>query len=184
MTNGVKLMKKNLILAILLVTLVVVSRLVPHVWNVTPIMAVSLLVGAVLPRRWAFVVPLVAMLVSDVIIGFYDVGVMLTVYASFSVVALLGVWLRNLQPSRILVGSLASSTLFFLTTNFAVWATADWYSKTWSGLMLAYELGLPFFRNMALGDVVYTGVLFGTWAVVQNYVKSATLAKVAPVGVQ
>ncbi len=162
-------MFRNLIISVILIALVVVGRLIPHVWNVTPIIAVALLAGAVLPRRWAFVVPLLAMLISDIIIGFYNLPVMLTVYGSFTVVAFLGVYLKNMKPVQIVAASITSSTLFFLTTNFAVWATADWYPKTMDGLLLSYTLGLPFFRNMLLGDIIFSGVLFGVWALAVNY---------------
>ena len=168
-------MKKNIIITLVLVSLVVISRLIPHVWNVTPIVAVALLAGAVLPKKWSWAVPLIAMLVSDIVIGFYEVGVMSTVYFSFVLVALMGRWIQNFAPHKIIIASLASSTLFFITTNFAVWATADWYPKTWPGLALAYELGLPFFRNMALGDIIYTGVLFGLWAMTKNYIHNHNL---------
>ena len=152
--------KKNLVISLILIALVLVGRLLPHVWNVTPVIAVTLLAGAILPRWWAVAVPAVAMLISDLIIGFYHMPVMLTVYGSFIAVALFGVWLKNMQPSRIVLGSLASSTFFFLTTNFAVWASGTWYPKTLDGLMWAYTLGLPFFRNMMIGDVVFSGIVF------------------------
>lgn len=164
-------MKRNIILSLTLVALVVAARLVPHVWNVVPVAAAALLAGAVLPRRWAIGVPLVAMLISDSIIGFYHVPVMLTVYVCFAASALLGSWLKDMKPVKIIGTSLASSTLFFLVTNFAVWATADWYEKSWQGLALAYTLAIPFFRNTVLGDLIYTGVLFGAWVVVVNMIR-------------
>lgn len=159
-------MKRNLVISIILVLLVVVSRLVPHVWNVAPVAAVALLAGAILPHKWAFVVPVLGMLLGDFVIGFYHLPVMLTVYASFAIMAFVGTWLRKMQPHRLVLASLASSTFFFITTNFAVWATADWYPKTWEGLTLCYTLALPFFRNTMLGDLVFSGVLFGAWALV------------------
>jgi hypothetical protein len=166
-------MKKNLIISILLIILVVVSRLVPHVWNVAPVAAVALLAGAILPRQWAFVVPVVGMLLGDFIIGFYHLPVMLTVYASFALMTFVGTWLREMQPHRLLLASLASSTFFFITTNFAVWATADWYPKTWAGLQLCYTLALPFFRNTMLGDLVFTGVLFGAYLLIAHSLRES-----------
>lgn len=161
-------MKKNLIISIVLIGLVVAGRLMPHVWNVTPLIAVSLLGGYILPRKWAIGVPLVAMLVADLVIGFYHWEVMLTVYASLAAVSVFGSWIKQIKPHRVLAASLASSTFFFITTNFAVWAAGTWYPKTAAGLMLAYEMGIPFFRNMALGDLIFTGVMFGMWAVISH----------------
>src|SRR3989339_257117 len=161
-------MKNKFIIAIVLIGLVVVGRLVPHVWNATPVVAVSLLAGYILPRKWAIAVPLVAMFIADLSLGFYHLPVMLTVYGSFAIMTFIGSWIKRIKPHRLLIASLASSTFFFLTTNFAVWASGTWYPKTAAGLMLAYEMGIPFFRNMALGDLIFTGVMFGAWVLVQK----------------
>lgn len=170
-------MKRNIVVAIVLVIVAAAGRLTPHVWNVAPVAAVALLAGAVMPRKWAVAVPLVAMLLSDLVIGFYEVPVMLTVYSCFAVSALLGSWVKDMKPVKVLGASLASSTLFFIATNFAVWATADWYTKSWQGLMLCYTLAIPFFRNALLGDLFYTGVLFGAWALAYKAV--ANLKKIS-----
>ncbi len=163
-------MKRNLLISLVLVGLIVVSRLVPHIWNVAPVAAAALLAGAILPRKWALAVPMLGILVSDLIIGFYHLPVMLTVYACFILMVLGGRFIKLNNPLYWLSGSLASSTLFFLATNFAVWATANWYPKTWAGLQLCYTLAIPFFRNTMLGDLFFTAVLFGAWALVRQVV--------------
>src|SRR3989339_1327163 len=161
-------MKNKFIIAIVLIGLVVVGRLMPHVWNVTPVIAVALLAGYILPRKWAIAVPLIAMFVADLSLGFYHLPVMLTVYGSLAAMTFIGSWIKEIKPHKVLAASLASSTFFFLITNFAVWASGTWYPKTAAGLMLAYEMGIPFFRNMALGDLIFTGVMFGVWVLVQK----------------
>ena len=161
-------MKRNLVISTILIALIFVSRLVPHTWNVAPVAAAALLAGAILPRKWALSVPMLGMLLSDLVIGFYYAPVMLAVYACFAISALLGTWVKDMKPIKILSTSLASSTLFFIATNFAVWASADWYEKSWSGLTLCYALAVPFFRNTMLGDLIFTGVLFGVWELVYN----------------
>src|SRR3989344_1591264 len=163
-------MKNKIIISVVLIGLVVAGRLMPHVWNVTPIVAVSLLAGFILPRKWAVVVPVLAMFVADLSLGFYHLPVMLTVYGSLAIMTLFGSWIKEIKPHRVLAASLASSTFFFITTNFAVWASGAWYPKTASGLLLAYEMGIPFFRNMALGDLIFTGVMFGAWALLGRLV--------------
>ncbi|MBI4128010.1 MAG: hypothetical protein HY459_02970 [Parcubacteria group bacterium] len=164
-------MVRNPLIASLLILLIILGRILPHQWNVAPVAAAALLAGAILPRIWAIAVPFFGMLVSDFSIGFYEFPVMLSVYVSFIAAAFIGGWVRSFTPHRIVLASLASSTLFFLVTNFAVWATADWYPKTFSGLGLSYLLGLPFFRNTLLGDLLYTGLLFGVWLTVEQGVK-------------
>ena len=91
------------------------------------------------------------------LVGFYDWKIMLSVYASFALIS--GLSLVVAKYRSVLIGGISligASTSFFLITNGAVWAFSPWYEKSVSGLMYAYELGLPFFRNMLLGDVVYT----------------------------
>ncbi|MFZ5390734.1 MAG: DUF6580 family putative transport protein [Patescibacteria group bacterium] len=159
-------MKNKIIISLVLVVLIVASRLIPHVWNVAPVAAAALLAGAVLPKKWALAVPLLGMLFSDLLIGFYHSTVMLAVYGSFAVIGLMGAYLKKFSAIKIVSFSLASSTLFFLITNLAVWAVGDWYPKTWEGLMMAYTLAIPFFRNTMLGDLMFAGVLFGAWQAV------------------
>lgn len=142
----------------------IIVRIIPHMPNAAPIAALALWSGAYLPKRWGWIVPVVAMIVSDSIVGSYDTRLMAVVYASFVMSVIIGWFVRGqFQPTRVLVATLASSVFFFLTTNFAVWAFSHWYAHTASGLMLAYTYGLPFFRNTLLGDLLYTGVFFGVY---------------------
>ena len=171
MTNGIK---KDIVLGVALVALIVAWRVLTHfsthAWNVAPVTAATLLAGMVMSRKWAVAVPLLGMFMADLIIGFYHLPVMLTVYACFALMVLPGAWLKELKAHKLVLASLASSTFFFLVTNFAVLASADWYPKTMAGLMLCYDLAIPFFRNAMLGDLAFTGVLFGIWAVVGRFV--------------
>lgn len=132
--------------------------------NVAPIAALAMFGGVYLPRRLAFVLPLSAMVLSDILIGFYEFGVMVAVYLSFAGSGLIGWWLRTHKRVRTVVGgTLVGSTVFFLVTNAAVWAFGTLYPKTTAGLLASYAAGLPFFRNTVLGDLAFTGLLFGAF---------------------
>jgi hypothetical protein len=139
-------------------------RLVPHPPNFTPIAAMALFGGAHLERRWlAFAVPLGAMLLSDLLIGFHS-G-MAFVYASFASVVLIGWAVRaRLTPLRIGGAALASSALFFVVTNFGTWLLSGMYPHTATGLASCYVAAIPFFQNTVAGDLVYSGLLFGGFA--------------------
>ncbi len=153
---------KNFLIAFGLVLFTLAVRLAFHLPDATPITAIALISGVYLGRTWAVAVPLLALLLSDLIIGFYDWRVMLSVYGSFALIGIGSFILKrypNLFTGAALV--LASSFLFFIVTNFAVWAFSPWYAKTVEGLVYCYTLGLPFYRNMLLGDVLYTPLLFG-----------------------
>jgi hypothetical protein len=152
--------------------LAAIFRLVPHPPNFSPIAAMALFSGAYLPRRGlAFVAPLGAMLVSDAVLGFH--GGMPVVYGSLALIVALGFVLSSKRTAgRILGAALASSVLFYLLTNFAVWATDDMYPKTLAGLAACYAAAIPFFQNSLAGDLFFTGLLFGGFALAQRLVPS------------
>lgn len=155
----------------------VVMRLVPHPPNITPIAAIALFGGAHFARRrTAFLVPLTAMYLSDLALGFfvYDFGwfhgFMPFVYVSFAATVCLGLLIRTrLTPLTVGGAALTSSVLFFFVTNFGVWLGGNLYPKTLAGLSSCYVAAIPFFRNMLVGNVLYTMVLFGGFALAQRY---------------
>lgn len=161
-----KISEKNLkfIVALFFVLIGVSLRLVPHAPNFTPIVAIALFGGVYFSKKIAVVLPVLAMLVSDVFIGFYDFKIMAAVYGSFVLCAILGFWLKNHKKWNTIAGAaILSSVLFFVVTNFAVWAFSPWYAKTFSGIAQCFVMALPFFRNSLLGDIFYTGVFFGAY---------------------
>ena len=137
-------------------------RIIPHWPNFTPIAAIALFGGTFLKRKdLAFLVPVAAMLLSDLIIGFHST--MLPVYLSFIAIVAFGLILqRRLTIVNTLSASLAASILFYLVTNFASWTSGLMpYPMNAVGLMQSYIAGLPFLFNGILGDLFYTSVLFG-----------------------
>jgi hypothetical protein len=162
-------------LAIVLVTIGVSLRLLPHPANFAPIAAIALYGGAVLPRRLAVWVPVGAMMVSDMVIGFYDI--MPVTWACYAVIAFAAS--RLLRRTNIVQGSLltcSASLFFFVVTNFAVWLGSGMYAHSWSGLADCYAMALPFFRNTFVSDLLYTGLLFGVTGLVLGIVRSRTVA--------
>ncbi len=154
-------MKKYLI-PILLIILGFSARLLPHPANFAPIGAMALFAALYLPKRYTLVIPLVAMFISDIFIGFYSLPIMLSVYIGFILMGLIGLLVkRNKSFSTILGGTLVGSILFFLLTNFAVWAFGTMYVHTFSGLMQSYMMAIPFFKNSLLGDLFYCGIMVG-----------------------
>lgn len=138
-------------------------RLVPHLPNFTPIGAMALFGGTYLPKKQAWILPIAAMVVSDFFIGFDSVLSRISVYGSFLIIVVIGLWLRKHKSLGNIIGaSLASSILFFLITNAAVWI-GGMYNHSLAGLWQSYLMGIPFFRGTAFGDLFYTGVFFGGW---------------------
>ena len=150
---------------VLLIGLAVLARLLPHPANFAPVAAVAIFGGAVLPRRLAVITPLLAMVVSDVIIGMYDWRIMCTVWACYGVTAYVSnCVLKKPTVVRGMALTLAASCFFFAVTNFAVWAASGMYAHTWQGLSDCYYMALPFFRNTILSDGLYVTLLFGIFA--------------------
>ncbi|HEY8228585.1 MAG TPA: DUF6580 family putative transport protein [Pyrinomonadaceae bacterium] len=137
------------------------SRLIPHPPNVAPITALALFSGAHFSnKRFAFAIPLSALLLSDFVLGFYRQ--MWIVYGAFCLIACIGLLLRRRTKGYLVAGAtLAGSVLFFALTNLGVWAFGSLYPKTSDGLIACYVAALPFFQNTILGDCLYTALLFG-----------------------
>jgi hypothetical protein len=143
------------------------ARLLPHPWNFTPVGAIALFGGAhFVDRRAAFFLPLFAMFLGDLVLGLHKL--MPFVYGCFALTVCLGFWVRHKRSAgRIVLASLASSAVFFVVTNFSVWAVLETYPKNATGLIECYLAGLQCFRNGLLGDLFYSGVLFGGLALAQ-----------------
>ncbi|MFH1427323.1 MAG: DUF6580 family putative transport protein, partial [Patescibacteria group bacterium] len=114
----------------------------------------------------------------DFIIGFYEWPLMLTIYSSFMIAGIIGIIIRKYKSSgTVIAGSLLSSTIFFLLTNWAVWQFSVWYEKSWSGLLTCYAMALPFFRNTLFGDLFYVGIFFGVYELATYLVYQKTFQK-------
>ncbi len=150
------------IAVILLLLIGIITRFLPHPANFTAIGAIAIFGGLYLPRRWAIIGPLLAMFVSDIFIGFYSWPIMFSVYLGFVIMGIIGLWARqNKKISTITGGTLIGGALFFLITNWAVWAFGTMYAHNLTGLAQSYYMALPFFKNSLLGDLCYTAILVG-----------------------
>ncbi|MCD8540152.1 MAG: hypothetical protein LRY55_10565 [Leadbetterella sp.] len=172
-----KLDTRKSLLAALLIFLVVALRVVEHPINATPMVAVMLFSAAVFKDwRWKIGVPVVAMLLSDLLIelkngyGFHSATFM--VYSTFALLFIAGYFiLRKINVLRIATASVVASTLFFLVTNFAFFypeapianPSLGHYPHNLTGIIASYQAGLPFFKNMFVGDLMFSGILFGAY---------------------
>lgn len=162
------------------VLLAALSRLLPHPPNFAPMTAIALFAAATFAdRRLAIITPLVALFISDLCIeGMYRLGLMTSwsiypgmwgTYLALLLVTVMGFLLRNHRTLPAIAGAtLAGSTLFFVLTNFLVWAGGELYPHTPAGLFLCYEAAIPFFRDALLGDMLYGTVLFGGFALAER----------------
>ncbi len=166
-----QLKTQNFISPLLIIAIAVVLRLIPHPANFAPIGAMALFGGAYLNKKYALAVPLLAMFVSDLFLGFHNT--MGFVYGSFLFIGILGLWLRRHKNVRNVIGAaFVSSILFFLITNLGVWLVSNIYPKTVAGLIECYIAAIPFFRNTLVGDLFYTAMFFFGYELVLHFVKT------------
>jgi hypothetical protein len=145
-------------------------RLLPHPPNFAPIGAMALFSGSYLGRRWlAFVAPLGALLLSDLVLGFYHGQA--TVYFSVALIVMIGMAaLQRRSALRVGGAALASSILFFVITNFGMWLFSGFYPRTMAGLEACYVAAIPFFQNSLAGDLFYAALLFGGFALAEHLI--------------
>lgn len=149
-------------------------RLIPHPPNFTPIAAIALFGGAhFASRRTALTVTLLAMFLSDLILAGGYHTLMPVVYGCFAMTVLMGRWIRRSRSILAIGGvTLSASLLFFIVTNFGVWVCFDFYPKTLAGLGACYAAAIPFFQNTLGGDLFFTTILLGGFALAQRRVPS------------
>ena len=152
----------------ILIFFATLMRLLPHPANFTPMGATALFGGVHLQKRYALIIPMMALILSDMFIGFDSLESRLAVYGSFLLIGLLGLWARNHQSFGTIAGAaIAGPIIFFLITNFVFLYPPTLYPHTIEGMLQSYHNALPFLRNMMIGDLVYTGLLFGTYELAQ-----------------
>ena len=162
---------QNLIACLTIILFAVILRLIPHPPNVAPIAAMALFGGAYLNKKYAIAVPIAALFISDLVIGFHN-G-MPFVYGSFLLIGLIGLWLQKRRNFNFILGAtLFSSLLFFIITNFGVWLVGDIYPQTIDGLIRCFYLAIPFFRNTVIGDLIFVGLFFGSFEVILKFSKA------------
>ncbi|WP_370478210.1 DUF6580 family putative transport protein [Tamlana flava] len=161
------LFSKRQLIIIAFIAVAIVFRLVPHLPNVTPITAAALFSGVYFTdKKLAFIIPLLAMAISDIFLGFTLTSAF--VYTALILVGLIGIYSKKMNFKSILISSIS----FFLITNFGVWLI--WYPLNLNGLLECYTLAIPFFRNSLIGDFFFAGVLYFGFNFVSNrYLKVA-----------
>lgn len=154
-----------------LIVLAALTRLIDHPANVSPVMAIAIFAGAfIFDKRFALLIPIGAMLLSDLFLGFYPVSVF--VYLAFGIGIFIGYLIKSrVKVQNVVLASLAGSMIFFVITNFGSWLTDPMYQPlNWDSLVRCYTLAIPFFRNTILGDITYVTVLFGSYVLAEKYI--------------
>ena len=183
-----KMNKQNrnaVVLAVVLIVVAAISRLIPHPPNFAPIASLAIFGGSVISnKKYALVLPLGALLLSDILFelftstqGFYDIS-QTFVYGAFMLITFLATRIKTPNTKNILAACLWGGALFFMLSNFGVWATGAYYPKTFDGLIACYAAAIPFYKNEFFGnmllntfmsDFFYTALLFGSYYLIQHF---------------
>jgi hypothetical protein len=162
-------------LALILVVIAVAFRLIHHLANFSPILAIALFGGVYLNRKYALALPLVLMMFTDIILGLHNTIVF--TWGSIFLISGLGILLKQKKSAlNITLSALSSAVIFFIITNFGVWLMG-WYPRTLNGLISCYTLAIPFFRTTMASTLLFSFGLFGIYELIARKIKDTSLAQ-------
>lgn len=179
---NLKSIQLNGLMVTLSIFIAILSRLIPHPANFAPMMAIGIFGGALFFKRiWAVLIPIISIWLSDLVINnvflaayfkeftwfyggwYWQYGV----YAIIPVIAMF-VFKKNINVGKLLGINIGTALLFFIISNFGVWASGTMYPKTGEGLLACYAMGLPFLKGSLLSNLFYSAVLFGGYYLIEN----------------
>ena len=172
--------KSSVLIAIILVVLAALSRVALYPHNFSPIIGMAVFAGAVIKdKRFAFALPLFAMLLSDVIFqvskiapGFWGMGQVLN-YAILGLITIIAFNLKKITVLNVASYSIMSSAIFFVLSNSVCFFVDNpvyhLYAQNFTGYINCLAAGLPFVKISMVADLVYSGILFGAYYLVQQY---------------
>ena len=145
---------KNYFLPICLILVLSFSRLIPHPWNFTPILAVGIFSGFYFKNFiLSLFIVILSMFIGDLFLGFHST--MFFTYISLALAVVIGLFIKHFKFTEILFSGLASSVCYFIITNFGAWLTLEMYEKNFAGLLQSYVLAIPFFHNTLISTFLY-----------------------------
>ncbi len=158
-----------------MILLIILSRIVPHPPNFTPVLATAIFCGALYMRpSHGIAIPLLGMVAGDLVLGFH--AQIWAVYLAIALCSALGRWTLT-SPSvwTTVTAGVSGSALFFLLTNFAVWSQGDFYPPTLAGLLACYVAAIPFFHHTLISTVLFGLLLLGLVRVARSHPSSRDL---------
>jgi hypothetical protein len=182
--------RQEYIVAALLIAFTIAFRLInnaSHFLNFAPMLALSLFAGSIFrSKQLAYATPLVAIVLSDLCLGLFtrEMGYyglsQIVNYIAYAIVVALGTTLKSVNASKVILYSVASSIVFFLISNFGVWAetTFNLYPKNWQGFTACYTAAIAFYRqqieanyvfNPITADILYASLFFGGYHLAKQF---------------
>ena len=178
-------MNKNILISFALLVIVAsIYRVIPRPVNFAPQIAMALFAGAVIKDKvWALVLPILSMVLSDLLYQVLYINGLASVpgfyegqwqnYILFGAMTCIGFFIKKIKVLNVLVASITAPTVFFILSNFVVWA--GWQGtrglnrpKTFEGLLQCYNDALPFYPNSIYACVFFSAIFFGTYVMIRK----------------
>lgn len=189
-------LNNKIFLITVMILIAALSRVLPHPYNFTPLVAISLFGGATFTQKWqAYLIPIAAYLISDVVLsmigaqGFYGLT-QFFVYGGMLLVVALGTKMGQPKALKVLGFSLSGSAIFWIVSNFGVWfanylAAGSATHEAGLTIGMTYLRALPFYNEFSNqlflgafgGDLFYSAILFGVYALAQKTIPSLKYSK-------
>lgn len=173
---------KKILLTICFIAIAVSWRIINHNYNFAPnlelITTLTVLTAIIVGFRYAIIVPIASMIVSDLIIG--NSSIFIFTWSAFALIGISSIILRKLnnKPKKQIFASLgfavASSFAFFIITNFGVWAQG-WYPATFAGLTTCFTMAIPFYRTMLIGNIILVPASVGAYQIIKARITAKSL---------
>lgn len=178
--------KKTLKVAGLFTAFGILSKiLLLNVPNVSGLESLALFGGAYfLLRKFAFIIPLVALIVSDFFINnviyrsyfpntegliLFESYIFYAIASLCLIVLFANYFMKEINFKTGTLGVLGSTLIFWTITNLGSFLGAlSPYPMNFAGLVACYEAALPFLKYSLAGNAIFTVILFGSY----EYVKT------------
>lgn len=142
-----------------LIILIIISRIIPHPHNFTPIISFAIMGSWLFQNQMkTIILTFIIMVTSDLILGFYEN--IFYVYATLLLVILFFAKNKNYNYKNLILKGFLGSLIFFVITNLCVWIFEDTYSKNFSGILSCYINAIPFFKNTLISTVLFNYIIF------------------------
>lgn len=158
--------------------------LLGHPSNFSPIDAIALFSGCYFTGKYSkFIIPLLSVWVGDLFIDYIYMHKFVLFYSgfywqysSYVVMVMIGIMISNrVKPFNVLGAGVCSSLVFFIVSNFGVWAGSGMYPHTILGITECYTAAIPFYNSTLLSDILYSTIFFGGFEVAQRKIPAIKL---------
>ncbi len=161
------------------------GKLLSPIANFTPIGAMALFGGTYFTGKWkSYLFPLLTLFLSDMLMMqfFYTAhsnGLLYHgwywTYGAFAIMVLIGQSVKKVSFTNVVSAALAAALTHWIVTDFGVWlgggsdiSTGKALTRDWHGFVQCYVQAIPFLKNMLLGNIIYSGILYGGFEILQK----------------